>query len=681
MKEALDNFLKNSAAQLKKNWWAFLIAVVLTGGAGWLLCIIPIGQKLVQLSYDLPFQHRHVIKPTEAVMIYMDESSYTDLKQSYIQPWDRSLHAKLIDRMTVEGARSVSFDIVFSDPGPNPQADQDFADAIKDNRRVILAADNIPADTGITGAKINQLVLPYEMFSTNAANIGTAEMFSDPDLMNRQHLPEKLDEQVFCLSWATAEVAGARVATNSSVHAAERWYNYYGPTKTIPSYSYYQLFTGEIPAGTFSNKMVFVGANIFTRNAWDRKDAYPSPFPVGDKDSKFMPGVEIQATGALNLLREDWLRRLPRPTERVIIVGLGACLAVVLLLCRPIFAVAIAAVLTFAVASIHFYFFAAHRYWFPWLIVEAQIPVALVWGVAFNAFQDYVQRRLFEQTLALHLSPKRVKQLVNRKELLAPGAEKQMLTVLFSDLENFTTLSEGVDSTDLAKLMNNYFETAVSRCVFKTDGFVVKYIGDAIFAFWNAPEEQKDHTARACEAALLLSQQAISFAKSETSMHCRTRVGLHTGVANVGNFGSATRIDYTAIGENINLASRMEGLNKYLGTSVLITGETFSGIDYRFVTRFCGKFRLKGFEKAVDVHELVGMADTAEPTKAWRQAFDEALKRFHKGNFDDAEAGFRCVLEIKPNDGPSRFYLNQIEDFRTNVPDADWEGEVELKDK
>src|SRR5205823_2106436 len=128
-------------------------------------------------------------------------------------------------------------------------------------------------------------------------------------------------------------------------------------------------------------------------------------------------------------------------------------------------------------------------------------------------------------------------------------------------------------------------------------------------------------------------REAIIYTKAGVEKRYRTRVGLHTGVANVGYFGSSTRIDYTALGENINLASRMEGLNKYLNTSVLITGDTVSGISEKFVMRFCGKFILKGFEKAVEVYELVGMPDSAESSKAWRDAFAAALKQFQSGDF------------------------------------------------
>src|SRR5262249_38628883 len=154
-----------------------------------------------------------------------------------------------------------------------------------------------------------------------------------------------------------------------------------------------------------------------------------------------------------------------------------------------------------------------------------------------------------------------------------------------------------------------YFQGAVGSCVHRTDGTVVKYIGDAIFALWNAPEHQSDHAARACEAALHFRDLSK---KPVRGRLLHTRIGLHTGVANVGNFGSEARVDYTAIGESVNLASRMEGLNKHLGTDCLISGATKAEVGERFVMRRLGQFQLKGFESLVEVHELVCFPDQAE---------------------------------------------------------------------
>lgn len=665
-----------------------IIGVVLTVFVGWLLLNSSLGQKLVYASYDFPFYIRPYIFPTNVQMVYLDEASYDALGIPLNQYMDRAVYARLIDRMTRENAKAVVFDIVFSDANTNTpalaEADRKLIDAVKRNGRVILAADNVPPSQSEPGVKMfNQFIPPFDALGDVAANVGTSEIYADDDLINRQHVPFSSQDPYHSLSWATASFLNAPITSeaNQNKWPRPRWFNYYGPDKILPFVSLYQALdvTPTVPAGFFSNKVVFVGQRVFTRSFSDRKDEYPTPFPNLEEKDKFMPGVEVQATAFLNLMRGDWLNRSPARTEEWIIIAVGVLIGAGLASLRPLTAsvVAIAAFAVFTAAD----YFAVTKiyYWFPWLIiVVAQIPIALAWSVAFNSVQLYVEKKLVEQSLALYLSPKLVKQFAKNPKLLKPGAEKQLLTILFSDIAGFTTISEGMDSDHLALAMNNYFQSAVQNCIFATDGTVVKYIGDAIFAFWNAPEAQGDHSLRACEAALKFRDQPAQFMNKKELI---TRIGLHTGVANVGNFGSMTRVDYTALGENINLASRMEGLNKYLGTRVLITGETQKAAGPKIVTRFLGLFRLKGFEKAVSVYELTGRIEEEAKTRALRERFAAALELFAQRDFIGAVAEFKKVLEIAPNDGPTEFYLEQIEELHTEVLPGDWKGEITLKDK
>jgi len=346
---------------------------------------------------------------------------------------------------------------------------------------------------------------------------------------------------------------------------------------------------------------------------------------------------------------------------------------------RPMESSVAVLMLAFGAAAVNYLMFAHLHRWFAWeIIVLAQLPIAWVFSVSFNSVQLYVEKQKVEQSLSLYLSPKLVKKFANNPKLLKPGAEKQMLTILFSDIASFTNISEGMDSDDLARSMNDYFQIAVHNCIHATDGTVVKYIGDAIFAFWNAPELQSDHSFRACEAALRFRDQPPQFMNGRELV---TRIGLHTGVANVGNFGSMTRVDYTALGENINLASRMEGLNKYMGTRVLITADTRQAAGPKIITRYLGLFRLKGFERAVGVHELTGRLEQEAVSRDLRELFARALAALATGDFAAAEAAFHRVLELSPKDGPSLFYLHQIEELRHETLPPDWKGEITLKEK
>ncbi len=668
-----------------------LIGFALTVGLGAILDLTPLGKGLIRMSYDLLFAPRPLIPIDEAVVVYMDDESHEKLNQSYIEPWDRALHAKLINRMKEYGAKAVVFDIVFSDPLlSRPEVDQQMSKAISENGTVILGADYVPTARGQTAAR--QVNPPLDLFMEGAANIGNVELFTDDDFIVRGLFTGERDDFVSSLCWATAELVGAKATQieKEEEKFQERWINYYGPPRYLPEISYHKAVSDDpgvrADSSIFKDKVVFVGAHIITYLQGQRKDEYRSPLSYwvsdrGTKD-KFMPGVEIQTTTFLNLLRGDWLSRLPRKQETVLLMVFGLIFGFGITQFRPFYATLISLITVLAIVGVAYWAFESKLVWFPWAIpVMAQVPVALGWSVLFNSINLYVSKRLMEQSLSMYVSPSRVKQIAKNPKILRPGAEKQEVSILFSDIANFTNMSEGMDSDRLASLMNNYFETTVGQCIHPTHGTVVKFIGDAIFAIWNAPEPQMDHRELACRGGLLLRDSASKFDLDDSNLVIRTRIGLHCGVANVGNFGSSTRVDYTALGENINLAARMESLNKHVGTDLLITGEIYSTVRDKFVTRLCGNLQLKGFEKAVEVHELLGTADQAEQFKAWKETYSVALQHFEGADFKAAEEGFRATIDMRGEDGPSSFMLKQIEGFRIHPPGKDWKGVVELKEK
>ncbi len=661
----------------QRHFVAALIAL-LTAGLGLALHVFPLGRGLINASYDLLIVLRGEKPATEAVIVYLDEKSHQALNQPLNAPWDRTLHAKLIDRLTAAGAKAIVFDVVFSDPSvAGPAADETLAKAIKSSGRVILAADRVPL-----GPRQSKMIPPIEQLLKNAAGIGSAEVRPSPDLVVREHTPE---EELPSLSWAAAELVGAAATTNTAARNQQRWMNYYGPPGSVAAVSYVDaLDPAAVTDKFFRDKTVFIGSRIITKFAGERKDEYRNPFGffmtqqmIEERGAMFVPGVEVQATAFMNLLRGDWWSRLPEKVERGIIVLLGLVFGFALTRLKPLPATLVA-VLALAALVFACQLAAAQLSWFVLFLVAVQIGFALVVAVAYNSIHAYVQKRLAEQTLALYLSPKLVKKYSAQQQLLKPGAEKQVLTLFFSDIADFTRISEGMDSDHLAHMMNGYFETAVSQCIHKTDGTVVKYIGDAIFAFWNAPEAQTDHQLRACEAALHFRKVRIT-APDGSPLH--TRVGIHTGEANVGNFGSVERVDYTALGENVNLASRLEGLNKHLGTAWLISGATKEGVRDRLITRAVGRFQLKGFEKPVEVFELIGFPDEAEASHPWREAFERALKNYQSGDTILAEMGFRQTLELRPNDGPSLYYLARLEELSAQPLQGDWTGVTMMKEK
>jgi adenylate cyclase len=646
-----------------------------------------------QLSYDLLHAARGRVPVTNAVVIYLDEESHARLGQSLNEPWKRSLHADLVERMTDAGAAGVVFDIVFIENRfANPDDDLLLAEAIQRNKRVVLAA-GFHYEAGQTH-RDPQMDLPLASFR-RAANRrwGHAQMVPSEDQVVRQHPLNYTAENTnkVSLSWRAAALmqAPATQATNLNQLIArstgpERWLNYYGPAYHLARTPFFAALNTNLTSDDFfRDKLVFVGASTLTRYSGDRKDSYRTPFGLfvsddADQD-KFIPGVEIQATAALNLIRGDWLTRPPAQLEQWLYTVVGALGGLGLFLLRPARASMVAGGAGLLICLNAYVLFVAGHMWTSWLVLLLQVMVAWFYSISVNSVRLFLRNQLLLQSLSSYLSPKLARKFAGEKaqELMRPGATKHEVTIFFSDIAGFTNISEGLDPDELAHMMNQYFETAVGQCVFPTDGTVVKFIGDAIFAIWNAPDPQPDHAWRACDAALRFRQQAV---QENNGRQLITRIGLHTGEANVGNFGSRVRFDYTAFGENINLASRMEGLNKYLGTLTLMSSATHAQLEGKFLTRYLGRFVLKGFEKAVEVHELVGRPADAPKFADLHAAFASALTAFQGGDRMTAAAGFEKIGARWPNDGPTKFYLRTMTDLQAQ-PAAGRVGEVELKEK
>ena len=553
-----------------------------------------------------------------------------------------------------------------------------------DNGKAVIATDFSMEDySGTTTISGGQFVKLLPLFDGAAADVGSDALQPDSGEIVRRYSigPPRPDLKTSSEAWAAAVLYDPSLSHDEKLHNTTFWMNYYGPEVVLPAYSFYKALNtnqGGVPWGYFSNKVVFVGERLQTKLQASRKDEYSTPFSYLPLN-KFTSGVAIHATAFLNLIRRDYLMRMDWIHERVVICIVGILFGAGLVFLRPVLATIVGLGLLYPLWLVHFHIFRDQHYWFPWAIpILFQIPIAIASSVVFNSLQLYVQKKQVEQSLRLYLPARLVKKFASNPELLKPGAKKQQLTILFSDIAGFTTITERMDPDQLALLMNAYFQSSVDECIHATEGTIVKYIGDAIFAFWNAPDPQDDHAYRAADAALRFRDQDKHEFNGKKVI---TRIGLHTGEANVGNFGSTTRVDYTAFGENINLTSRMEGLNKYLGTRVLMTGDTYEGIGLRLVTRYLGLFRLKGFEKSVQVYELMDRREDSDKTYDLRKRFDEALELFGKKDFTGAEAAFRRVLELSPKDGPTHFYLEHLADHHAEELQADWKGEITLKEK
>jgi len=703
--------LRPSAKKGARLWLAGGVAALLTALVGVILLQFPIGGGVTRASFDLPFVPRPNIPVKDVVLVYLDKVSHEELNQPTTAPWDRSLHARLVDRLTADGAKAIVFDILFTDPSASATADEQFARAIKKSGRVILCGNlELLGNTSSSSLPIydytsTQQVEPFEEedpyppFRAGAVAWGNANLRNDPDYGIRGFYPGIKPKDGRLIPWmpaAVAAFAGAPRAAVRSDPSESRWLNYYGPPGTLPSVSYFlAIAPGGVPPGFFKDKIVFVGAQMSADFSGKGKDEFRTPYSYWIRWSRgFAPGVEIHATATLNLLHGDWLNRFPYGLELGIVLLAALAAGYGLIRVQPLTAVLATLLAILLVAVLAHYLAWHHHLWFAWLIIVCELCVALLCSVTYNTLRLYVEKKLLEQSLAAHLSPALVKRVLSDASLRRRGGTKQEVSMLFTDIENFSRISETMHPDDLVNLLNNYFEAAL-QCIHELDGTVMDLVGDAMFVIWNAPVEQPDHRQLACQAALMLQQRLVGFDAAHRGFPLRTRVGLHAGVVCVGNIGSEQRFDYAAVGENTNLASRLEGLNKHLGTSVLATREIQRVVEDKLTSRLVGHIQVRGFARAVEIHELLGPREMAEASRPWREKFAGALQHFRKRQFDAAEKAFRETIRLRREiegapanggerpveDGPSLFYLSRIAELRVHPPPDEWIGEVIMKEK
>ncbi|MEW6219541.1 MAG: adenylate/guanylate cyclase domain-containing protein [Thermodesulfobacteriota bacterium] len=650
--------------------WLGSLLTAVAGG----LCLL-IFPGLTRLSYDLPFSFQPIDRPDEVAIVSMDEDSGEELGQAAVCEWDRRWHAQLVEKLKAAGARLVVFDLVMSVP---QEADAVLAAALATHGAVILGShlQEVGDQAIATGLAVRP---PADQLQAAAAGSGVVEVAQDSDTVVRRLLPLLTvgGHQVPTLAWAAAQEAGGPATAEPVQPWADWWLNYYGPPQTIATIPYVAALDPDA-AARLRSKIVLVGAPHALAVPAGRADTFLSPFFGGRPR---FDGVEIHATALCNLIRGEWLRRLPPLAEWLICLVLGAALGGALCRTTPLAASGMAAGVMVAGSGVGLLLPGYLHLWYPWLVVTGiQAPVALAWAILAHAVRSHVDSQLLARSLSLYLSPRQVAAIRQHPEMLQPGGIRQQISILASDITNFSGIAEHMDAQHLIRHLNAYYEAAIAS-IHETDGTVIALAGDAIFAIWNAPQPQTDHQQRALAAALLLRQRVAQFNAQAAGPRLHTRVALHQGEACVGNLGSSTHFNYTAIGESVNLAFRLEGLNKYLGTSLLATWEFLAPLTDLVASRGVGRFRLKGLQDWADVHEIIGPPSEREPCQPWCQSFGAGLRLFQERAFAPAEQAFRQTLALRPDDGPSLFYLAEIEKLHGRNLSPDWDSVIELREK
>jgi class 3 adenylate cyclase len=312
------------------------------------------------------------------------------------------------------------------------------------------------------------------------------------------------------------------------------------------------------------------------------------------------------------------------------------------------------------------------------LLVEDQRKTLEAQAEELKKFNDFIRT-----AFSTYVSNDVVKEIIADPTRLQLGGTKRHMTAIFTDIRGFTTISEKLDPEALVKLLNRYL-SAMSDVILSERGTIDKYEGDAIIAFFGAPIELEDHALRACISAIAMKKIETEFNKTIMEQKISpgplfTRIGINTGDMVAGNIGTENKMNYTIMGNAVNLASRLEGINKQYGIWVLVSETTVQEAGDRLLTRKLDRVRVVGINEPVRLYELLDTVEQATPNqKNLVEVFNGALEHFEKRNFEQASAGFRKALTIRTDDNPSKLYYKRSAEFIKNPPDDTWDGVFNL---
>jgi adenylate cyclase len=687
-----------------------------------------------------------VAEKRPVVIVDIDETSLRKLGQ---WPWPRTRIAELIDRLTQHGAAAIAFDVIFAEPdrlSPGIAADTYSSldeetraklRALPSNDEVMAAA--IKRSTVVLGETVMSVPVPQhegQPLPVGVASVGADPkrfLFTFPGLLRNiptldsaaagrglfsiiperdgivRRVPMVVVAQDKLLPTLTLEIIRAVTRTNTIMTRADdagiksvavpearmefptdrngRFWIHFSPHDSARFVSAVDVLEGRMPADRVAQRLVMIGTS-----ATGLLDLKTTPIDPA------MPGVEVHAQILESVLTNatlsapDW-SKLAEMTAALII---GMALVVLAPMLGPGWLLLSGAAIVSALIGTSWYYFTQQRllidFTFP-LLSSLVIYLTLVFT---NFVKEQAQRRQIRSAFGQYLSPTLVEQLAQSPEKLVLGGEQREMTIMFSDVRGFTTISEIYkdDPQGLTALMNSFL-TPLTNAIIDRKGTIDKYMGDAIMAFWNAPIDDPSHELNACEAALdmldrvaTLNLQREEAAKAGNTpfVPLQIGVGINTGKCVVGNMGSDLRFDYSVLGDSVNLASRLEGQCKSYGLPIILGSRTANIAKDKFAMLELDFIAVKGKKEPEVVYALVGREDMigSERFERWREINMKMLSRYRGREWD---AALGAIEEGRAADSEGRFttlyavYAERIRAFQIVPPPDDWDGAYALESK
>ncbi len=654
--------------------------------------------------FDLRIKWRGSLETSgKIVLVLLDEKSAIELKRKK-GSWSRRQLSEALRNLCQAGAEIIGLDMILGAPDLDPQADTILAHTIAECNNVVLA--RVSSAPGI------EEIAPLPLFQEGMIGDGFIDVPLDTDEVLRKirffNAKPQADGELQLFPAFSLEIArvflnlsydfdfseeeyfflGAKEEKQLRLPYPELLINYYGDYKSFVHLSYADVVLNRFEPEIVKGRIVLVGSILATQkdflstplSRFKGISGYKEKFGVlvggvlGEKE----PGVACHAHATETILNQNYIVRMPTTTVSMLIILLGI---IGLMFYSPrvgtVLESCVLLISIFFLVWISYMLFLKKLLWIDTAPLIAVFFTQFVVGVALEKTFARKKSLMVTSLFGKYVSPSVVNKLIRGDITVSLEGKSQELSILFSDLRGFTTISEGLGARQTGILLNNYFD-AMIPLVFDKKGTLDKLMGDAIMAFFGAPVDLPDHPVKAAEAALsMLEKLAVLNSKhrDEGMAQIDIGIGLNTGVVTVGNLGSREFMDYTIIGDDVNLASRLEGLNKVYGTHVIVSDSMAKRLDDRFLLRDLDLVRVKGKGKAVTIYELMGFREKMDPSWPERvHIFETGLVAFRTGNWDEAEEIFRQILQEVPDDKPSSLYIKRIEQYRAKPPLETWDG-------
>ena len=719
----------------KKNLLPLLIKAGIGLGIGILVALIRVSdpgfiQNVDHLTTDYRYQQRYNRskdstdrwdpKSANVIIVGINDKDLTALPETF--PFPRSYYAHVIENLEQAGVQGIVLDVTF-DSKRDSVTDAAFENVMNKYGNIVLAAKAEESTGGgkYTLSTLNRAYGNY--FYKPGRRVGLSNIAGkDRDDVARRYYPMMAVGNfltptlgfaalniVFNLSdTAVVDLHGRNLVLGDrvipTIDGRSFMLNYYGPNGTFR----YLQFTEVIDDSSFKTKdEIDLSADI---NAFDDPEmqsalkgkiviigsAMPEErdfhtIPLLNSDGTYlMYGVEIHATAIQNVLDQNYIRRADPNLELGLIVFLALISFLVILRVRQIkvrfvvllevASLAIVALLVFAVFEIAVRSFMNDSTLINIVYPSLAVVLAYLGAAVYQYLAERQQKALIKNVFSKYISAAVVNELVANPEKAKLGGDRRELTVFFSDIAGFTTISEQFYTRPegLVELLNEYLDE-MTGIVLKHEGTLDKYEGDAIMAFWGAPIPQKDHALRTCLASLDMQKRLAAMRpkwKKEGRPALEVRIGINTGTMIVGNMGGRDRFDYTVIGDSVNLASRLEGANKQYGSKIMISDFTFQHVKGHVTVRELDLIQVKGKTEPVKVWELLGTSDLqmTDNEKQSLEIYHEGLRLYRERNWQEAIAYFQQAKQLDPTCRVSEIYEQRASLYQLNPPPADWTG-------